>query len=126
MIPVSIKSKLDLKKRLLKKDKQNCSNANHSIIKILNKEIAAHFHDEKRGPVKQAMRGGGVNLRKAVRLAKDLNVDSFPSNLTLNDVPIVRGNSADCFARYFSEKIGENLSVSTNALRSCLMSRECV
>ena len=103
-IPVLIKSKINLKKRLLSNDKQNNCNWNHSRIKLSNKQITVHFREEKRGRVKQAARGGGVNLLKAVRLAKDSNFDKIPVNLTLNGEQIKQGTSADCFARHFSEK----------------------
>ena len=55
--------------------------------------------------VKQAAVGGGTNLWKAVKIAKNLNNENIPDNLTLNDIPIAPGTSAECFARHFSEKI---------------------
>ena len=60
--------------------------------------------------------GGGVNLWKAVRIAKDLKSESIPATLTLNDVPILPGSSAECFAGHFNDKIKTNVN-QTNANR---------
>ena len=54
--------------------------------------------------------GGGFNLWKAVRIAKDLNSESIPATLNLNDVPILPGSSAECFAEHFNDKIKTNVN----------------
>ena len=55
--------------------------------------------------VKHAAVGGSASLWKAVKLAKNLNTENIPENLTLNDIPVAPGTSAECFARYFKKKI---------------------
>ena len=53
---------------------------------------------------KQAAVGRGANLWKAVKLAKNLNLETIPDKLTLNNVPVTPSTTAEYFARYFSEK----------------------
>ena len=48
--------------------------------------------------------GGYVNLWKAVKVAKNLNSDSIPTNLTLRRVPIAECQAAERFGGYFSQK----------------------
>ena len=59
-----------------------------------------------------------TNLWKAVKIAKNLNNENIPDNLTLNDIPIAPGTSAECFARHFSEKIKSTSS-------KCKIGGEC-
>ena len=49
--------------------------------------------------------GGGANLWKAVKIAKNLNQETIPENLTLTNTPVAPGTAAECFAGHFSEKI---------------------
>ena len=50
------------------------------------------------------------NLWKAVKVAKNLNSDDLPSNLTLNGIPVAEGDVADAFAKHFDEKIKMNVN----------------
>ena len=54
-------------------DRLQGSTANRGWIKELNLEIAAHFNKIRRSKVRHAANGGGVNLWKAVKMAKNLN-----------------------------------------------------
>ena len=54
--------------------------------------------------VRRTANGGGVNVWKAVKLAKNLNSEHLPINMTLNNVTITPGTFAENFARHFSEK----------------------
>ena len=42
---------------------------------------------------------------KAVKVAKNLNTDSIPSNLTLAGIPIATHETANAFAKFFNEKL---------------------
>ena len=67
-------------------------------IKSLRREIAAHFQGVRVSRVKQATVGGGANLWKAVKIANNLNHETIPEKLTLNDIPVAPGTAAECFA----------------------------
>ena len=49
--------------------------------------------------------GNKGSLWKAVKVARDLNVDSLPKNLTLGGKLIAEGDIANSFAGYFNEKV---------------------
>ena len=46
---------------------------------------------------------------KAVKIAKDLNVENIPKNLTLGGIPVAPGQAASSFAGYFSSKVIANI-----------------
>ena len=53
-----------------------------------------------------AMGGGKINsLWRSVKIAKNLNCDSIPSNLTCGGVPVPAHQIADAFAAHFNDKI---------------------
>ena len=104
-----IKSKLNKRKRLLKHNKDHNTNINSPAIKILNKEISSHFNCLKISNVKKAALGANGNLWKAVKMAKNLNVDSLPKNLTLGGKPVAGTDIANSFAGYFNHKVISNV-----------------
>ena len=61
------------------------------------------------GNVKRAAMGPNGNIWKAVKIAKNLNKESIPENLTLGGVPIAAGNIAGSFAAHFNEKVISNV-----------------
>ena len=92
-----------------------CTNwlvANHVEIKALAKEIKTYFFTSKMDRVRcAAMRGGNINgLWRSVKIAKNLNCDSTPSNVTLGGVPIATHNIANAFATFFNEKIKSHVA----------------
>ena len=103
-----IKKKIILRKRLLRRDRVLTSEINRGCIKVLNKEIAAYFNGIRVSKVRRTANGGGVNLWKAVKIAKNLNSACLPISMTLNNVTIAPGTFAENFARHFSEKINSN------------------
>ena len=105
IIPSTIKNKINLRKRLLRDDRLHGSNTNRPRIKEISNEVAAYFKGIRVSSVKRAAAGGGANLWKAVKLAKNLNTETIPEKMTLNNIPIAPGNTAESFAGYFSEKI---------------------
>ena len=56
-----------------------------------------------------AATGGNVNLWKAVKIAKNLNLDRVPLNLTLGGIPVAPGQAAESFGGHFSDKVKENV-----------------
>ena len=102
--PPAIQSKINTCKCLLKCDKMNNNSVNDHKIKLLNVEIRSYFVGLKVSRVRSAAMGGGINLWKAVKLAKNLLADAIPTNLTLGGKPIATVNAADAIALYFHEK----------------------
>ena len=82
-LPSSIKHKLNLRKRLLKIDRMRSSCVNAPRIRSLNIELKSFFSGAKATSVRRTTMGSKFNLWKAVKKAKNLNVDSIPNNLTL-------------------------------------------
>ncbi len=109
-IPSFIKNKLNVRKRLLKLDRERSVTVNAPHIRTLNKEINSYFGNARADRVRLAAMGSKVNLWKAVKVSKNLNLDSIPSNLTLSGVPIAEGTAAESFGKYFSSKIAANVA----------------
>ena len=77
-LPSSIKHKLNLRKRLLKIDRMRSSGVNAPRIRSLNIELKSFFSGAKATSVRRTTMGSKFNLWKAVKKAKNLNVDSIP------------------------------------------------
>ena len=60
--------------------------------------------------VRCAANGAKGNIWKAVGLAKDLNPDAIPSNLTLGGVSVDPSEVAGAFAKHFAEKIKSSVN----------------
>ena len=63
---------------------------------------AAYFNESRVSKVRQAAVGGGANLWRAVKLAKNLNSDNILLNLTLDGNHVAPDKRAECFAGHFS------------------------
>ena len=98
-----------MRKRLIKLEKKRNSIEFAPRIKQLSKLISDYFANDKASKVRSAAMGSKVNLWKAVNVAKNLNCNSIPKNLTLGGVPIVEGGVAESFAKFFHEKIKNNV-----------------
>ena len=91
----------------------------YSEIKHLSLDIKNYFRNAKRLNVERVAmgNGSGANLWKAVKLAKNINVESIPSNLTLGGLPIAAHEIPNAFANFFNDKITahvNNVTVSRN------------
>ena len=73
-------------------------------IKALNREINRYFVEKKFNRVKSFATSAAQNLWEAVRVARDLNPEEIPTDLTLEGVPVPPGEVANSFAKHFSEK----------------------
>ena len=77
--------KLNLRKKLLKKIKQEKTPEIRNRLKNLSVEIKHHFINEKRTKVRQGMKpGNNKTLWDAVKIAKDLNIEELPDQMHLN------------------------------------------
>ena len=54
-------------------------------IRLLSREIRMHFETSKRSGIQRVAMGtvNGGNIRKAVRIARNINPNTLPQNLTL-------------------------------------------
>ena len=98
------KNLINVRKRLLNIDRRNKTCFNTPRIKTLSIEIRSYFKNVKISRVKQAATGGNTNLWKAVKIAKNVNIDAIPNNLTLGGLPVASCEAANSFAGYFSSK----------------------
>ena len=77
-------------------------------IKNLNIEIKNHFVTLKKKKVRLGLIPGNSNsLWTSVKIAKDLNIQSIPSKITLDNVQINEAEIPDAFASFFKNKIGQ-------------------
>ena len=108
--PCHIKAAINKRKRMLAKFKVNKSQLQLKEIKIINKLIKKHYHEEKTKRVKRSIvPGSSESIWKAVKIARDLNVTTLPCKMTNNGEDIEEEKLADKFAEYFDAKI-RNLS----------------
>ena len=93
--------------RLLKLDRLRNSNVNFLEIRKLNKEIMLFHFTSKKNKIMNLVlcNGNANNLWRAIKVAKNLNQDTIPLNLTHGGLPIEVNNRANAFATFFKEKI---------------------
>ena len=105
-IPPTVKNKLNLRKRLLKRLKVTKDELIKLRINQLNIEIKNHFYAVKRKSIRQGLiPGNNKTLWDSVKIAKDLNINKLPETMTLNNVSVKSENLPDEFASYFKMKI---------------------
>ena len=103
--PKIINQKLNLRKKLLKKLKNEKTNLLRDRVKNLNHEIRSHFLSKKSKTVRRNIRpGNSKSLWDAVKIAKDINISKMPSNMTLNNIKINPFDLPDSFATHFAQK----------------------
>ena len=101
-----IKRKLNLRNRLLKLFKNRGTFDLKTRIKSLNAEIRNHFHSIKRKDVrKKIIPGNSKSLWDAVKMSKDIIVNSLPKNMTMNGMPVSEHDRSNSFASFFEEKV---------------------
>ena len=109
-VPQNIKRMLNRRKNILKIER-NQNNGHHvAEIKALNKIIKNFYTSKRRSRVRNAATGTSGSIWRAVGLAKDLNSDAIPSDLTLDGVKVEPTDVAGAFARHFSQKVNSNVS----------------
>ena len=114
----AIKRKINLRKRLLKAQKNNPTNELRNRINNLNIEIRTHFHCKKSNSVRRnIIPGNSKSLWDAVNIAKDINIPKLPEQMYLNDIPIGKNTLPDIFAESFVAKVNtivDQQSISDN------------
>ena len=101
-----VKRKINLRKKLLSRLKQNPNNDLRDRIKSLNFEIRNHFSNIKRSEIRaKIIPGNSKSLWDAVKLAKNVNIPKLPPRMTLNNVEINNKNLPDVFADFFEQKV---------------------
>ena len=104
--PKFVKNWLNTRQRLLKKHKQAPSKSIKDKIKSLDMKIRKFFRTQKSNDVRKLIKpGNSKSLWQAVKLAKDMNPDSIPSNLTSATTPIPDNQIPDAFADFFENKV---------------------
>jgi hypothetical protein len=103
--PNVVKRKINLRRKLLNKQKSNHSNILRDRIANLNYEIKLHFETLKSNSVrKKIIPGNTKTLWDAVKIAKNINIPTIPNNMTLNNNPIQFADLPDVFADFFMKK----------------------
>ena len=103
--PNVIKCKINLRRKLLNKQKNNHSNILRDRIANLNFEIKLHFATLKSNSIrKKIIPGNSKTLWDAVKIAKNVNIPTIPNNMTLNNNPIQNDDILNVFADFFHEK----------------------
>ena len=101
-----IKHKINLRNRLLKRFKITKDQQLKQRLKNLNLEIKGHFVHSKRKKVRLGIiPGNNKSLWTSVKLAKDMNIQQIPENLTLDNTVINEDDIPDVFASFFKNKI---------------------
>ena len=96
---------LNRRKSLLKIEKR-VRNGHHIIkIRALNKSIRFYYAEKRRLKVRCVADGASGNIWRAVGVAKDLNPDTIPANLTLGGASVDPQDVAGAFAKHFSDKV---------------------
>ena len=107
LLPSAVNSKINKSNRLLNQDRLRSNNAHYPEIKKLSLEIKKYFYLCKKERVQRIALGTGSagNLWKAVKIAKNVNQDIIPQNLTLGGIPVAAHDVPNAFAGFFSNKI---------------------
>ena len=102
----TIKNKIHLRKRLLKKLEKNPSNALRDRIKNLNVEIRHHFQSIKTKSIRRKITpGNSKSLWDAVKIAKNVNITQLPEKMFKNNVQIKTEDLSNEFAEFFKSKV---------------------
>ena len=100
--PPMVKRMSNRRKYLLRLEKINKDGRHLAEIRELNKLIRNHFAEKRKSNVRYAANGAQGNIWKAVGVAKDLNPDAIPANLTLGGVSVDPSEVTSAFAKHFA------------------------
>ena len=105
-IPPSIRTKINQRNRLIKRNKVQHTCAIKDKIKVLDRTIKAFFLGNKTNKIRnKIIQGDNSSLWSAVKIAKNQPANSIPKNLTRNNNPVNELDAANCFANFFREKV---------------------
>ena len=106
--PKKVKNWLNARQRLLKLYKLRPDHSIKSKIKSLDSDIRSFFRKQKTNDVRRVIKPcNSKSLWQAVKIAKDMNPNSIPSNLTDSTIPIPNSHIPDAFADYFEKKVND-------------------
>ena len=109
--PPMVKNKINLRKRLLKRNRLNKNPETKQRINELNIEIRKFFNENKSKQVRRTIKpGDSQSLWKAVRNAKDTNTSTLPKCMFLDGIEISNSSLPDSFASHFDSKISALLN----------------
>ena len=106
--PTHVKNWLNTRQRLIKKYKQAPNKPIEEKIRSLDLNIKTSLHTHKSNDVRKLIKPSNSKSNwQAVKLAKDKNPDSIPSNLTFSAsaTPIPAKQIPDAFANFFETKV---------------------
>ena len=104
--PDFIRKMQNRRKGLLKKIKKEHRQDIKIEIKLIDKAIKGYYHKKKACNVKRTIiPGNSSSLWKAVKIAKDLNIESLPKTLFEEGAEIHTDQVAERFANFFDTKI---------------------
>ena len=111
VMPTVIKSKINKRKKLLQQYKRNKSTLIKTNIKVLDKEIRAHFNMSKIKNVRKEITPGCTqSLWRAVKIARDVHVSNLPNKMFVGGEEVPKTKLSEEFATYFDKKIKNILS----------------
>ena len=100
-----IKSKVSLRKRLLKNYKSNPNQVTKDRIRNLNVEIKQFYTNQKKYYIQRSiLPNNSKSLWKAVKIAKNVNIEKLPKEMHNNTVPINDSDLPNAFAEFFMTK----------------------
>ncbi len=101
-----IKNLMNLRKRLVKKMRDDKSVELRCRVRTINSEIKGFWNANKNKQVRRTIKpGNSQSLWKAVKIAKDLNLDSLPRSMYEDDQEVQSEVLPDKFASFFHKKI---------------------
>ena len=105
-LPQNIKNKINIRKRLLKRLKNDKSVELKQKIKSIDSELKFFYHHSKAKKVRNEIKPGNLkSLWSAVNLAKDTNHRGLPVSKMENVNEIQEVNLPERFAKFFYSKI---------------------
>ncbi len=117
-LPDAIKTKLNRRKRLIKRNRVLRCPIVKCQINEMNRDIKKYYHNLHSSKVRKLIKPGDtLSLWKAVKTAKDINPNSLPKSMFLNGVVINQEDLTDRFASFFDNKIRgivEQVSIDDN------------
>ena len=85
----------------------------------MNLEIRQYFSTQLKNRVRSAATGDNANIWRAVKVSKNVCLDSLPLNMTLAGLPVTADQRAQKFAEFFHQKVSinvNNATVNSNAV----------
>ena len=116
--PPRINNLLNVRKRLIKRLKNDKTADLRDRVRSIDKEIKRHFTAKKSEQIRRTIKPNNCqSLWKAVKIARDVNIDALPKSMCEKSIPIENDHLPDRFALFFHTKIVnllEDVSIDEN------------